>query len=234
MENLKQIIEGIIFTAGSEIAKKDILEKFEGLTMRELNAILKELCDKYSFEDSGVVLINLNNKVQFSSNPRYGDAIADALKKVKEKQLSAKVLDVLAIIAYKQPITRSEIEDFRSTSAEYALSVLLRAGLIVVLGRRETVGLPLEYGTTDEFLKKFNISSLAELPDAEYITKRMLELNRYNPASETLFQNRSILETEEGGEPLSEVAAAAEPAEEEDEDELPDFLEGEEDVEVIE
>ncbi|HRR89563.1 MAG TPA: SMC-Scp complex subunit ScpB, partial [Eubacteriales bacterium] len=167
MENLKQIIEGIIFTAGSEIAKKDILEKFEGLTMRELNAILKELCDKYSFEDSGVVLINLNNKVQFSSNPRYGDAIADALKKVKEKQLSAKVLDVLAIIAYKQPITRSEIEDFRSTSAEYALSVLLRAGLIVVLGRRETVGLPLEYGTTDEFLKKFNISSLAELPDAE-------------------------------------------------------------------
>lgn len=232
MSKLTGLIEAIVFTYGDALPKKELLEKIPELSsMAELNKCLKEIEKKYSY-DSGVLFINMEGKVQFSSNPLYGEQVAEALKKVKEKQLTEKVMDVLGIIAYKQPITRSEIEDFRSTSAEYALSVLLQAGLITVTGRRQVVGLPLEYGTTDEFLKKFEIASLDELPDAEYITQKVQELNRYNPDSEELFSDRSIdMDTEE----QKEAAADAEPKEkkkdEQDEPlEIPDFLKDEQDV----
>jgi len=90
------------------------------------------------------------------------------------------LLEVLAIIAYKQPITRIEIEKIKATSADYAIGLLLKVNLIEVVGRKDAVGRPVLYGTTDEFLKKFQLSEISELPDYQAVLERLEELGVFN------------------------------------------------------
>lgn len=229
MENIKNVVEALIFSSGSPIAKRDLIEKLPELTGSQLNAIIKDLQKKYS-GDCGILLLDFNGKYQFSSNPRYGDVIAEILTPLRERELSKTLLEVLSTIAYKQPITRMEIDDMRGgTSCEYAITGLLKAGLIEVVGRKDTVGRPFLYGTTDEFLKKFQLSSLDELPDLEEVMEKLQEI--YTPAQETLFHTRTLYDEEgnliEDGEEEQLAAADVE------EEEIPDFLQGEE-YEVIE
>ncbi len=224
MENIENVVEGIIFASGSAIQKSDIVEKVPELTSQKLNSIIKSLQKRYG-GDNGIVLAEFNGKVQFMSNPKYGDTIADVLTPLKEKELTKTLLEVLSTIAYKQPITRLEIDEMRgNTNSEYALSGLLKAGLIEAVGRKETVGRPLLYGTTDEFLKKFQIETVADLPDYDEVLEKLILIN--GPSQETLFHTRSILEGEED-EVIEEVAADTQVEEQED-DEIPEFLEGEE------
>lgn len=221
MENISKVVEAIIFSSGQPIQKKDLCEKIPELTTQELNKIVKELQKKYS-DESGVLLVEFNGKLQFTSNPRYGDTVADVLTPLKEKSLTKTLLEVLSTIAYKQPITKLEIEDMRGgVNSEYAITGLLKAGLIEAVGRKKAVGNPILYGTTDEFLKKFEISSLEELPDLVEVMEKIQLI--YAPAQETLFSTRSII-GDNGEEFVEEVAAEVE---EDIEDELPDFLEGE-------
>lgn len=221
MENIENVVEAIIFASGSPILKSDIVEKVPELTTQKLNSCIKSLQKRYS-ETCGIVLAEFNGKVQFMSNPKYGDTVADVLTPLREKELTKTLLEVLATVAYKQPITRLEIDEMRSnTSSEYALTGLLKAGLIEAVGRKETVGRPLLYGTTDEFLKKFQISSLEELPDYDEVLEKLMLISA--PSQETLFHNRSILEGEEDNQELEQLAASDEIPE----DEIPDFLEGE-------
>ncbi len=221
MENISKVVEAIIFSSGQPIQKKDLCEKIPELTTQELNKIVKELQKKYS-DESGVLLIEFNGKLQFTSNPRYGDTVADVLTPLKEKSLTKTLLEVLSTIAYKQPITKLEIEDMRGgVNSEYAITGLLKAGLIEAVGRKKAVGNPILYGTTDEFLKKFEISSLEELPDLVEVMEKIQLI--YAPAQETLFSTRTII-GDNGEEIVEEVAAEVE---EDIEDELPDFLEGE-------
>lgn len=228
MENIDNVIEAIIFASGTPIAKSDICQKVPELTTQKLNSIVKTLSKRYS-EDCGIVLAEFNGKLQFMSNPRYGDAVADVLTPLKEKELTKTLLEVLSTIAYKQPITRLEIDDMRGgTNSEYALSGLLKAGLVEAVGRKDTVGRPLLYGTTDEFLKKFQLSDVSDLPDYSEVLEKLMLIN--NETQATLFHTRSIL-NDENGEQAEEAAADlenAEGAEEIDEDavEIPDFLAG--------
>ena len=151
MENIENVVEAIIFASGSPILKSDICEKVPELTTQKLNSIVKSLQKRYG-DTSGIVLAEFNGKLQFMSNPKYGDTVADVLTPLREKELTKTLLEVLATIAYKQPITRLEVDEMRSNvNSEYALSGLLKAGLIEAVGRKETVGRPLLYGTTDEF-----------------------------------------------------------------------------------
>lgn len=221
MENISKVVEAIIFSSGQPIQKKDLCEKIPELTTQELNKIVKELQKKYG-DESGVLLVEFNGKLQFTSNPRYGDTVADVLTPLKEKSLTKTLLEVLSTIAYKQPITKLEIEDMRGgVNSEYAITGLLKAGLIEAVGRKKAVGNPILYGTTDEFLKKFEISSLEELPDLVEVMEKIQLI--YAPAQETLFSTRTII-GDNGEEIVEEVAAEVE---EDIEDELPDFLEGE-------
>lgn len=223
MENIDKVVEAIIFASGLAIAKSDICEKVPELTTQKLNSIVKGLKEKYS-GDSGVVLAEFNGKLQFMSNPDYGDAVADVLTPLKEKELTKTLLEVLSTVAYKQPITRLEIDDMRGgTNSEYALSALLKAGLVEAVGRKDTVGRPLLYGTTDEFLKKFRLEDVADLPDYSEVLEKLIIINTQQ---DTLFHTRSILD----GAPALEEAAAdevgEEAAEEESGVEIPDFLAG--------
>ncbi|MDE5602075.1 MAG: SMC-Scp complex subunit ScpB [Clostridia bacterium] len=142
MENIDNVVEAIIFASGSPIAKSDICEKVPELTTQKLNQIVKKLKERYA-DTCGIILAEFNGKLQFMSNPNYGDAVADVLTPLKEKELTKTLLEVLSTIAYKQPITRVEIDEMRAgTSSEYALSALLKAGLVEAVGRKDTVGRP--------------------------------------------------------------------------------------------
>ncbi len=225
MENIDNVVEAIIFASGVPIQKSDICEKVPELTSQKLNSIIKSLQKRYG-GDCGIVLAEFNGKVQFMSNPKYGDTVADVLTPLKEKELTKTLLEVLSTIAYKQPITRLEIDEMRGNkNSEYALSGLLKAGLVEAIGRKDTVGRPLLYGTTDEFLKKFQISDLSDLPNYDEVLEKLMLLN--GPSQETLFHNRTILGGEEGEDVEEEVAADNAEEEIEEEDEIPEFLEGE-------
>lgn len=227
MENIEHVVEAVIFASGMPIAKADICEKIPELTTQKLNSIVKTLRNRYS-GDCGVILAEFNGKLQFMSNPNYGDAVADVLTPLKEKELTKTLLEVLATVAYKQPITRLELDDMRSgTNSEYALSALLKAGLVEAVGRKDTVGRPVLYGTTDEFLKKFQLSELSDLPDYSEVLEKLLLINTETQA--TLFHTRSILNAEgETATATDEADVIEEAAADEIKDgvEIPDFLAG--------
>ena len=202
MNNLNEILEALIFSVGNGISKKEILEKLPDVKPSQLDKAISDLKEKYS-GDSGIVLLTYNNKVQLASNPKYGDILADALLPTKERMLSKTLLEVLGIIAYKQPVTRLEIEEIRtgsangSSSSEYGLTMLLKFGLIEVVGRKDTVGRPVLYATTDEFLKKFNLDNLSELPDYEQLLERIRILEDTSTLGKGLFKE---IQVDENGE----------------------------------
>ena len=188
MKKLMQVVEAIVFASGSPIKRDEILAKLpEPVSRKELNAAILELEKKYS-GDSGIVLEVFDESLQFASNSAYGEIVAEVLQPVKEKELTKILLEVLAIIAYQQPITRSEIEDIRGVSADYAINVLTRVNLITPCGIKQAPGKPVLYGTTDEFLKRFELRSLDDLPDYGEVMHRLIEYGNFNAESEGLYR----------------------------------------------
>ena len=210
--NLKEVLKAILFVAGDGIEKDLLAEKLE-LSLKELNEVIEELKEEYSGEN-GIHLIEFKNKIQFSSNPNFADYISDVLSPVREKMLTRAALETLAIIAYKQPVTKLDIEDVRRSSSDYAVQVLMDQDMIEIVGRKEAVGKPLLFGTTENFLKRFNIKNIEELPDYESLLERI-----------------KVIRTEEDEVQRETLFRSADEFKFEDE-QVPDFLEGE-DVEVI-
>lgn len=171
MKNLDKILEGLLFVSGDGIEKGYIMEKLS-VTDKQLEKALEQLKQKYT-EDSGIHLICYRDKIQLCSNPDYADDISTVLNPIREKNLSKSTLEVIAIVCYKQPVTRLEIEEIRGVNSDYAIQTLLNHRLIEVVGRKDTIGKPLLFGTTDEFLKRFQIENLGQLPDYEDILKQV-------------------------------------------------------------
>ena len=189
---LTNIIEGLIFAAATGVTY-DAMKTFFGeeYTEKEIKTALNEIREKYS-GDSGIILIEFNNTYQFQTNPKYSDKLADILVPIKEKQLSQTVLQTLAIIAYRQPITRMEIEDVRGgVSSDYAIGILMKAELIEVKARKEALGRPSLYGTTDKFLKHFQLKSLEDLPAYEELMQSIKDSGKFNKTSDNLYEIKS-------------------------------------------
>ncbi|NLZ25889.1 MAG: SMC-Scp complex subunit ScpB [Clostridiales bacterium] len=242
MQDIKSIIEAVIFASGEPVEKREFLNRFQGLSEEELDLAVLELKEKYDRLDSGIVLLDFNGKLQFSTNPKIGETVAEFLTPLKEKSLTKTLLEVLATIAYKQPVTRLEIDELRGVNSDYAIAALTKAGLITIVGRKDTVGRPLLYGTTDEFLKKFQLSSIKDLPDISEVVEQ-IELIYSQKSSDTLYHNRSLLNdlelSEKGGEKsivnalksmdteLEQLVAADVYEEETEDEDFPEFLRGE-------
>ena len=205
LEKLTNIIESILFVSGTQVAISDITEKLE-ITEKQLSQAVSELQKKYS-EDSGVQLLKFNKKLQFCSNPVYAEEVSSVLNPIKERELSRSMLEVAAIIAYKQPVTRIDLEDIRGNS-EYAIQKLLELGVIEPVGRKDAVGRPVMFGTTDKFLKRFQISSLDELPDYEELLNRIKLIHGDDKEDDYLYKKDVYVDEQEGG-----FAADAEHAE---------------------
>ena len=189
---LTDIIEAIIFASGKGISKRALVNGLRDYNAKDIEKSLAELEKRYSGEERGVRLIRFNDNYQFETNPIYGGTLSDILMETKERELSKTLLQVLAIIAYKQPVTRLEIEDLRGVGSDYVLGMLTKLGLIDVVGRKETLGRPLLYGTTDEFLKKFGLHDLAELPDYDELMRMIRENFDKYYKSASLYREREI------------------------------------------
>ena len=170
LEKLTSIIESILFVSGTQVAIADIAEKLE-ITNQDVLKVAEKLKEKYS-KDSGIQLLVFNKKLQFCSNPENADSVSAVLNPIKEKELSKSMLEVAAIIAYKQPVTRIDLEEIRGNS-EYAVQKLLELGVIEPVGRKDAVGKPVLFGTTDKFLKRFQIESLDQLPDYDDLINKI-------------------------------------------------------------
>ena len=186
MDNLKGIIESILFVAGESVEMFEIADKLQ-VELDEVKKAVEELKAEREQAKSGIQILVFNDKVQLSSNPDYADAIAEVLNPIKEKALTKAVLEVCAIIAYKQPITRLEVENVRGVNSDYAINVLIENNLIEVVGRKDAVGKPLLFGTTDTFLKKFDMSTLEDLPDYNELIERIKVLHETKPEDGSLF-----------------------------------------------
>lgn len=175
MNNLTSVIESILFVSGKEVEETFIKEKLE-VSDRQFNEAVSELMVKYG-KDCGINLLRFNKKLQFATNPDNAKEVEAVLNPIKEKELTSAMLETLAIVAYKQPVTRLDIEDIRSKDCTYAVQTLMNLGLIQVVGRKEAIGKPLLFGTTDDFLKRFSISDVTDLPDYETLFAKLQELS---------------------------------------------------------
>ena len=228
-EKLTNIIESIAFVSGNPIAIMDIAEKLE-VEEKEIVSAVKKLQQKYS-GDCGLQLLMFNKKIQFASNPEYADEVSSVLNPIKERELSRSMLEAAAIIAYKQPVTRMDLEEIRGNS-EYAVQKLLELKVIEPVGRKDAVGKPILYGTTDEFLKRFQISSLDELPDYEELLDRIAQIHGTVNDDDYLYSRDEYVEETSP----SNVTEAVEKIQKKEEDfelppiedeEVPDFLKDE-------
>lgn len=220
METLASIIESILFVSGNEVAINDISEKL-GVSDEEVLLTARELQNKYDLETSGINLLIFNNKLQFCSNPANGLSVETVLNPIKERELSKSMLETAAIIAYKQPVTRAELDQIRGVNSDYALQSLMKLEVVEVVGRKDAIGKPLLYGTTDKFLKRFQISSLDELPDVNELMKKIRLMNGGDSDDNYLFRKDVYDETADPDYvPESEN-------EDKMEEDVPDFLKGE-------
>ena len=232
MENLTNIIEAILFAAGDAVPIELLRDKLE-ITKREVDESIRKLEKKYS-GDCGIRLLHFNHKLQLATNPDYKDPVSTVLMPIREKEFTRTILECAAIIAYKQPITRTELETIRGgLSCDYAISTLLNLDMIYPCGRRETPGRPIEYGTTDNFLKRFKLKSLAELPDYDELLERIAALSaEIDPASNYLYE-KDVYDPENDPELMEreekETVEEEETQAESGSFEVPDFLEDEED-----
>ena len=230
LEKLTNIIEALVFVSGTQVAITDIAEKLE-VTEKDVLSAVKKLQEKYTGE-SGIQLLTFNKKIQFCSNPEYADAVSSVLNPIKERELSRSMLEVAAIIAYKQPVTRIDLEEIRGVNSEYVVQKLLELGMIEPVGRKDAVGKPVLFGTTDEFLKRFQISSLDELPDyEELITK--IHLIRGNESNDDYLYKKDVYVDETAVSSDNESSPTDSVDDDFDlpdisEEEIPEFLQGEE------
>ena len=233
MNNLTNIIEAIIFASGEAVPVKYIVEKL-GCQLKEVNAAVSELKEKYD-GDCGINLLTFNGKLQFASSPKYKQQVAEVLIPIKEKEFTRTILECAAIIAYKQPITKPELEEIRQVSCDYAIHTLLELEMIVPCGRKDAVGKPILYATTDNFLKRFKLNSLEDLPDYEELMAQIAELNNSALLSDEEEDANYLYKKDEYVEPEKKPAAPApksepQPKTTEDGFELPEFISDDDDV----
>ena len=162
-KKIKSIIEAILFVAGEPVTVSDLAHVLD-LTVSELEPVLESLRDEYDIDERGLKLNRFGGSVQLSTRAEYAPFIERLLQPVQKQSLSQTAMETLAIIAYRQPVTKGEIEAIRGVKCDYSIQSLAAKGLIEEAGRRETLGRPTLYRTTEKFLAHFGIESLNELP----------------------------------------------------------------------
>lgn len=183
------IIESLIFAAdepisASEITKaiKDIDGEDIDINNKDVDDTVNQLNERYKESESSYEIVRIANGYSYATKPEFSKYLGYLSTEKSKRRLSQAALETLAIIAYKQPITKPEIETLRGVNSDYMINTLLEKNLITIKGRAETIGRPLLYSTTEEFLKYFGLNNLEDLPkpreieeimkDADFIEQR--------------------------------------------------------------
>lgn len=157
------VLEALLFLSGELLlisAIKDVIE----LPEPEIKRLMEELMAEYKNRNTGLLIVEIANGYQMVTNPQYSDWVKKFRSIHISSKLSVPALETLAIMAYKQPIIRAEIEQLRGVNSDSAIRTLLERRLIKIMGRKEVPGRPFLYGTTREFLQYFGLKDLTELP----------------------------------------------------------------------
>ncbi len=166
--NLRSVVESLIFVAETPLSLDRLSSILEEYERSEIRAALEELLAEYELSGRGIVLVEVAGGYQFRSRPEHADYLK-RLSKTRPPKFGQSSLETLAIIAYRQPITRAEIEYLRGVDCGGILKTLLDKKLIKILGKKDVPGRPLIYGTTREFLELFSLKNLASLPTLKEI-----------------------------------------------------------------
>ncbi len=170
-DRIKGIIEAVLFTMGDSVEPARLAEVLE-LEAGQVEDLLREMQVEYGDRKRGITLKELEGSWQICTKIETYDYIRKLVSRPKKRSLTDVLLETLSIIAYKQPVTRQEIEAIRGVKCDFAVNKLMEYGLIKELGRLDTIGHPIVFGTTEEFLRCFGVSSMEELPDIDEVRKQ--------------------------------------------------------------
>lgn len=156
-------IEAILFVAGEPVRIEE-LAKALNVTVRAVENEVIKLRDEYDFHQRGFVLKRFGHQVQLATRALYAADVVHLLQPVQKQSLTQAAMETLAVVAYKQPVTRAEVEQVRGVKCDYSIQSLVNKELIMEVGRKDTLGRPILYGTTENFLAHFGLTTLEDLP----------------------------------------------------------------------
>ncbi len=162
-KRIMAVIEAVLFAMGDSVELSRLNHVLE-IPEKEISEIIAKMNDKYKRQDRGIYIVELEDAVQLCTKPELYEYLIKVAKAPRKYVLSDTLLETLSIIAYKQPVTRLEVEKIRGVSCDHAVNRLLEFNLIQELGRLDAPGRPLLFGTTEEFLRTFGVKSLGDLP----------------------------------------------------------------------
>ena len=163
-KELESALEGVLFAAGEPVAVERLCLGLE-VDRPTLDATAQRMMDQYSYDRRGIRLLRLDTSYQLCSAPEFASCIRKTLESRKPHRLSQPALEVLAVVAYYQPVTRAYVDQVRGVDSSYTMSLLLERELIEEAGRLAVPGRPMQFKTTKNFLRSFGLSSLEELPE---------------------------------------------------------------------
>ncbi len=178
------IIEALLFTMGEPIST-DALSAVLGLDRNDVREAVRNLMTRLHFEGRGLRVIELDGSYQMCTAPEMYDYIIQLTHQPRKQVLTSVMLETLAIVAYKQPVTRAEIEQIRGVSCSHVINKLLECGLIMEAGRLNAPGRPILFSTTEDFLRTFGVSSVSELPS---VSPELMETIQEEAETETGIQ----------------------------------------------
>ena len=161
--SLKGRIEAILFVAG-EAVRLEELARALNLPVNQVEEALEEIKNEYDYEQRGFCLKRFGRQVQLATRALYADDVVRLLQPVQKQSLSQAAMETLAVVAYRQPVTKAEVEEIRGVKCDYSLHSLTVKNLIQEVGRKDALGRPILYGTTEEFLSHFGLTTLDDLP----------------------------------------------------------------------
>ena len=189
----KRIIEAILFTASKPVTVAELKRSLTGFALPKIEQVIRELQSEYERNGCSFRIQEIAGGFECSTDPKYAPWILKLELQRKAKQATQSALETLAILAYKQPITRAEIEDLRGVDVSGVLSTLTDRGLIKIVGKKEVPGRPFLYGTTEKFLEHFGLKSIQNLPDISEIRS----LIENSVKKEELLRTEKIVSNEE-------------------------------------
>jgi segregation and condensation protein B len=202
---IKAIVESLLFAAGTPVSLRRLAEVI-GVTQVEVKPALALLREEYTTPGRGIYLAEVAGGYQFRTVAEYAEYVKTLVRE-KPNRLSRAALETLSIIAYRQPITKAEIEVVRGVDVDGVLNSLMTKKLVRVMGRKDVPGRPWVYGTTPQFLELFGLSDLSSLPPLPDIHEPTI-----NPYSETTESGASAQDLEPGGSGLTPDGGEADPA----------------------
>ena len=181
-DGLRSAVEALLFASEKPLSVDEIKNAFEdGVSAGDIQASLELLKQDYEAQERGFQLAQIAGGFQIVTHPRFASYLKKFYQAREKKRLSQAALETLSVIAYKQPVTRADIEAIRGVNVDGAIKSLMEKDLIRMVGRKEVPGRPILYGTTRDFLERFGINSLKELPPLSEFTEKDLDQNLLPP-----------------------------------------------------